>query len=615
MKKLLYFAFALVAATGFFACNDDDDDNPTGRDYLVYLEQSQVDFSNLEGSRKIGIRTNAAWDATVVNAENANWITIVSEGTEEAGEGSVTISVLPNETETYRAATINVKAGTAVEAITVVQNAANNYYVTFDGFGNGSYYADYTLQEAAATFRLRSGTFNDYDVPVGLGYVFDLTCFVDFADNPWNASLTPGEYTEGNELDYAERKYLINSELYGNTVLYIYDEQGRKKEFTIAEGSSFVVTKLNDYTNISGTLIDGKGGSFTFQYRGETSFTNEYKTSADKDGYTIIQNDGGLRLAWYQGHADLTTNSQLVYLDLRDDRSDSNNSLIVSFYIPAIDEFYIGSREQIIAPGVYSFANTETEPFSIKKGKFHVENTGMGTVTTGMYSSAYTFDGSARYYNMIVTGGEIDVKVLDTKTYDVTFDLTGENILGEAGDIYKFRYIGPLNLEDRKPEMITTLGLKYTELFYLGASVGNPSIHKYSFRFSENADRGAKVSKHLMAEFYGPAPANMAKLRFPDGTYTPKDDESMWSIYPQYGSSWNPKGSYIFTVDAIGLSRGYLLQEGSYFTVSTIDAGLPSEKVRIEIKWKGYESSKDAMCVADLIFEDWGNAFNLVDKS
>ena len=114
MKKIFWYMMALVlVGCAFTACNDDEDQV---QPVLLEVVKSDVDFAAAGGSGTIQIK---CVEGQVTATADKSWVTITG-----ATPQAVQFAVAESADPLIRTATITIKAGTAVESVSILQQPA-----------------------------------------------------------------------------------------------------------------------------------------------------------------------------------------------------------------------------------------------------------------------------------------------------------------------------------------------------------------------------------------------------------------------------------------------------------------------------------------------------------
>ena len=114
MKKIFWYMMALVlVGCAFTACNDDEDQV---QPVLLEVVKSDVDFAAAGGSGTIQIK---CVEGQVTATADKSWVTITG-----ATPQAVQFAVAESADPLIRTATITIKAGTAVESVSSLQQPA-----------------------------------------------------------------------------------------------------------------------------------------------------------------------------------------------------------------------------------------------------------------------------------------------------------------------------------------------------------------------------------------------------------------------------------------------------------------------------------------------------------
>lgn len=103
-KSIFAVAMVLGAAFGFASCTPQDE--PTTAEPKVELSVSTLNFSKLEGSQSVDIKSNSEW--TVEVEESDDWVTVTPMSGSK--NGKITISIPENSTGKVRTAIVKVYA-------------------------------------------------------------------------------------------------------------------------------------------------------------------------------------------------------------------------------------------------------------------------------------------------------------------------------------------------------------------------------------------------------------------------------------------------------------------------------------------------------------------------
>ncbi len=103
-KSFIAVAMVLGSALGFVACNETDE--PTTAEPKVELSVSTLNFSKLEGSQSVDIKSNSEWSVEV--EESDDWVTVTPMSGSK--NGKITISIPENSTGKVRTAIVKVYA-------------------------------------------------------------------------------------------------------------------------------------------------------------------------------------------------------------------------------------------------------------------------------------------------------------------------------------------------------------------------------------------------------------------------------------------------------------------------------------------------------------------------
>ena len=138
MKRFLFYAFAMLA---IIACTESETDgngsdngggnNPSAPS--ITLNQSIVTFDDAAGEEQVSFSATADWIAELVNDRADSWLSI-SPKSGAAGNASIAIKATENDTPDDRSATIRLKAGSAMKAISVTQKQKDALTVTSSKF-------------------------------------------------------------------------------------------------------------------------------------------------------------------------------------------------------------------------------------------------------------------------------------------------------------------------------------------------------------------------------------------------------------------------------------------------------------------------------------------------
>ena len=129
MKKIFWYMMALaLIGCAFTACNDDED---KVQPVLLEVVKSDVDFAASGGVGTIQIKSV---ESTVTATADQPWVTI-----NNANAKAVNFTVAESGESLIRTATITIKAGTAVQAVSILQSPATmvmeNQTITVDATG------------------------------------------------------------------------------------------------------------------------------------------------------------------------------------------------------------------------------------------------------------------------------------------------------------------------------------------------------------------------------------------------------------------------------------------------------------------------------------------------
>lgn len=114
MKKIFWYMIALaLIGCAFTACNDDED---TMQPVALEVVKSDVDFAAAGGVGTIQIKSV---ESTVTATADQPWVTI-----NNANAKAVNFTVAESGESLIRTATITIKAGTAVQAVSILQSPA-----------------------------------------------------------------------------------------------------------------------------------------------------------------------------------------------------------------------------------------------------------------------------------------------------------------------------------------------------------------------------------------------------------------------------------------------------------------------------------------------------------
>lgn len=132
MKKIFWYMMALaLIGCAFTACNDDED---KVQPVVLEVVQSDVDFAAAGGVGTIQIKSV---ESTVTATADQPWVTI-----NNANAKAVNFTVAESGESLIRTATITIKAGTAVQAVSILQAPATmvmeNQTITVDATGQAA---------------------------------------------------------------------------------------------------------------------------------------------------------------------------------------------------------------------------------------------------------------------------------------------------------------------------------------------------------------------------------------------------------------------------------------------------------------------------------------------
>jgi len=140
MQKLSKYAAMLLAFAAISACSPSGEENGGGNGdkpaptptYTLTLASGTVTNPVLEtagGTVEVSFTASDTWTASVINTRADSWVS-VSPTSGSAGAGSIKIVVTANTTPDERAATIQIKCGSATQNIVVTQKEKDSFTAT-----------------------------------------------------------------------------------------------------------------------------------------------------------------------------------------------------------------------------------------------------------------------------------------------------------------------------------------------------------------------------------------------------------------------------------------------------------------------------------------------------
>lgn len=135
MKKLYSILLTLLAIMLFTSCDTLEDifGWENSNNSQIEIKTPEVLFTTDGGNNTISFSTNEAWTAQVINSRADEWCEI-HPTSGSAGEATITVTTIPNNTPDDRTASIVIKAGTLSKTVTVSQKQKNALTVTSSKF-------------------------------------------------------------------------------------------------------------------------------------------------------------------------------------------------------------------------------------------------------------------------------------------------------------------------------------------------------------------------------------------------------------------------------------------------------------------------------------------------
>lgn len=607
MKKLLYFAFVLIAGACFtVSCSEDDSDvdsrNGNGQnEYTIYLDQDVLEAKHMAGAYDVRVRSNGNWTAEIIDAK-VDWATITDGSGVKDEEGKFSVSLTANTGEELRTAVIRIKAGTATTNLTIVQRPKSGSWMVFDKAAGGKYFADYSKNAGLLVLSLSGGNIDNAGHMTGKAYTLNLNCYAPFADDPNRGGITGGLYEYTNDTQTVNEFTLIGSSDYAKSGIMIYDENGTKKLFAAAEGSTLSSVRNGNRYELSGQFVDEEGNTIDWYYNGIIEFKNEMNILEDIDGNIILRADDIYESA-YMGDVD-QGGSGKIFFDVRDRSARKGIRLWIYTELPYQHE---PGTEEPPYDGMLQMGTYNVTPGygvqTISPG--YVEDDGQ--VANAFPSFAYYVDGAVNLERLI-SEGAMEVKRYNTEEYDILFNLKGTDSQGKLGDIQKYRFIGKISLVDKKPTYVN-FNPAFCEFHYGGPADGLTNTGKYRFIMAIDTDTHARLTQRVSGEFYGPLPSdesvNNNKITLPEGTYTKTDVNTSavsGNFLNSYGSNYNPRGTFFWSTDE--LKTAYM--SGAYggtFTITHEAVGGGNTNTTIDINIKCHDAQRGNTAVVKMSYK------------
>ena len=386
-KSIFAVAMVLGAAFGFASCTPQDE--PTTAEPKVELSVSTLNFSKLEGSQSVDIKSNSEW--TVEVEESDDWVTVTPMSGSK--NGKITISIPENSTGKVRTAIVKVYAMHKTygkyghEKLTIRQSNTEN--ATVDEVL--LYSDDFDGEEATKTYG--SGSSWPY-----------IDQFPQFANQEGPAA---------ENVTYSGKGVSVRANSTSDSQYSDYAGSGSNNIFF---GSS-AYFQVNNITLAAGqTDLKLTFGSEKYTQDGDSTFKNEeFRIYVSKDGnawaeikeYTFAGTEGG---RWNVATAEFTLNAvpETLYLKFA--------ATVASVYRLDDVKLYTGNGGQVIdldnieAPEpVEAKKVTVAEFLAAAEDSTIYELTGEITnVTNTTYGNFYLNDGTAEVliYGLCSPSGE-----------------------------------------------------------------------------------------------------------------------------------------------------------------------------------------------------------------
>lgn len=447
-------------------------------DYKLYTDTDEIIASPKAGEYRIAVRSNySAWEASLSSGQS--WISI-KETRDGTNEDYITVTVEENTSDEDRLAIVNVRAGSEVVSVQVIQKSADLYELDFTYANN--YYGDYYSNGAGyVEIDLRGGSLDNSGNPAGASQVVKLALFTEMADDPQRAQITDGTYTLGSRDQGTVGTFFTDDDASG---LWIYDSNTNAIHRQLTGESKVKVThKSEDNYVITGTFVTEDGGVSEWYYDGYIKLVNATNLTEDAEGYTIMRYaDGALKLASFQGDVDgyrAQQGSMKFVMDVRTNASEAIG-FNLSFYAATKSDLQYPGPEYCEIVGEYEFSTTPGAAFTLEEG-YMLNN-------SVPFGSFLYYTSGVKVITHMITGGKMTIERYGNGEYDVKLDLMGKTGPdAEAESLGKYRYIGPLDFSDDTPGTYNIYSTMAVEASYVVSNIAR-EVARYDIYLNTNAD-------------------------------------------------------------------------------------------------------------------------------